>query len=116
MTIPVGRGWALTLLAAAACVPAPLLARPLANGATAPSTFIVSCDCATSAKRARVQRRIERAGGRILYSYATIGGFAVTARRPRDGAALRRRLERVAGIQSVQPDSVIRLAPPGAPQ
>jgi len=116
MTIPVGRGWALTLLVAAACVPAPLPARPVANGATAPSTFIVSCDCATSAKRARVQRRIERAGGRILYSYATIGGFAVTARRPRDGAALRRRLARVAGIQSVQPDSVIRLAPPGAPQ
>lgn len=112
----VGRGWAMTLLVAAACVPAPLPAQPLANGATAPSTFIVSCDCATSAKRARVQRRIERAGGRILYSYATIGGFAVTARRPQDGAALRRRLERVAGIQSVQPDSVIRLAPPGAPQ
>ncbi len=112
MTILVGRGWALTLLAAAACVPAPLLARE----ASAPSTFIVSCDCATSAKRTRVQRRIERAGGRILYSYATIGGFAVTARRPQGGAALRRRLERVAGIQSVQPDSVIRLAPPGAPQ
>ncbi|KIU30244.1 hypothetical protein SR41_00550 [Sphingomonas melonis] len=116
MTITVGRGWALTLLAAAAYVPAPLLARPLAREASAPSTFIVSCDCATSAKRARVQRRIERAGGRILYSYATIGGFAVTARRPQDGVALRRRLERVAGIQSVQPDSVIRLAPPGAPQ
>lgn len=112
----IGRGWPLTLLVVAACVPAPLPARPLADGATAPSTFIVSCDCATSAKRARVQRRIERAGGRILYSYATIGGFAVTARRPQDGAALRRRLERVAGIQSIQPDSVIRLAPPGAPQ
>ncbi len=106
----------MTLLMAAACVPAPLLARPLANGASGPSTFIVSCDCATSAKRARVQRRIERAGGRILYSYATIGGFAVTARRPRDGAALRRRLAHIPGIQSVQPDSVIRLARPGAPQ
>ncbi|MFG6283165.1 hypothetical protein [Sphingomonas sp. S6] len=116
MTHMVGRGWALTLLVAAASVPAPLLARPLANGASAPSTFIVSCDCATPAKRARVQRRIERAGGRILYPYASIGGFAVTARRPQDGAALRRRLTHIPGIQSVHPDTAIRLAPPGAPQ
>ncbi|WP_294313157.1 hypothetical protein [uncultured Sphingomonas sp.] len=116
MTIPVGRGWALTLLVAAACGPTPLLARPLAREASAPSTFIVSCDCATAVQRARVQRKIERAGGRILYAYATIGGFAVTAQRPQDGAALRRRLERVAGIHSIQPDSMIRLAPPGAPQ
>jgi hypothetical protein len=60
--------------------------------------------------------RIERAGGRILYPYASIGGFAVTARRPQDGAALRRRLTHIPGIQSVHPDTAIRLAPPGAPQ
>jgi hypothetical protein len=68
------------------------------------SSFIVLCDCATHQKRARIQRAIQNAGGRIVYTYENLGGFAVGASKSTDPARLEQKLRRIPGVTSVEPD------------
>lgn len=68
------------------------------------STFIVMCDCSTHAKRTRFQRAIQNAGGRIVFTYETLGGFAVKPSKAVDPARLEQRLRRLPGVTSVELD------------
>lgn len=68
------------------------------------SSLIVMCDCATHTKRAKIQGAIQNAGGRIVYTYEYLGGFAVKPSKAVDPARLEQKLRRIPGVTSVEPD------------
>lgn len=68
------------------------------------STLIVMCDCATHAKRTTIQRAIQKVGGKIVYTYEYLGGFAVKPSKAVDPARLEQKLRRIPGVTSVEPD------------
>lgn len=69
-------------------------------------SFIVTCDCGTAAKRARIIAAVRRQGGTLLYEYRALGGLAVTAPKRGRLATFERRLRHVPGVIAVEPDGI----------
>lgn len=92
---------------------AALLAQPAdvaSTGAGAGRAFIITCDCDTAVRRARIATAMRRHGARILYTYTELHGFAVAAPRRADRARFRRTLMRIPGIVAVQDDGVSQVS------
>ena len=90
-----------------------LTAAPAAGAKEAANrSFIVTCDCATPARRARIIAAVRRNGGRLLYQYGQIGGLAVAA--PPRGSVSRfeRRLRGIPGVIAVHADGIGHIAGP----
>lgn len=79
-------------------------------GAGAGRAFIVTCDCDTAVRRARIATAMRRHGARILYTYTELHGFAVAAPRRADRARFRRTLMRIPGIVAVQDDGMSQVS------
>lgn len=69
-----------------------------------PSTFIVLCDCNTHLKRTLIQREINKAGAKILFTYDNLGGFAVKTPKSDNPDQLEQRLRGIPGVKSVELD------------
>lgn len=70
----------------------------------APSTFIVLCDCNTHLKRTLIEHEINKAGGKVLFMYEDLGGFAVKTSKSDDPDQLERRLRGIRGVKSIERD------------
>ena len=68
------------------------------------STFIVLCDCNSHAKRTRIQHEINKTGGKIVFTYENLGGFAVKTSKSGDPRQLEQKLRRIPGVKSVERD------------
>ncbi|WP_084445208.1 hypothetical protein [Sphingomonas sp. TDK1] len=69
-----------------------------------PGAWIVTCDCGTPAKRQRIDARVRKLGGHVLYHYEQIGGMAVAPNKRTRSTRFARALRRVPGVLQVQPD------------
>lgn len=76
---------------------------------TAVSSFIVWCDCDTPIKKSRIEKRVRRLGGSVMYSYREFSALAVAARNPKHASNLKRNLEHIPGVVSVQDNEVMQL-------
>jgi hypothetical protein len=94
----------------AALLTSPLIAGTAAAAGPKQPRFIVLCDCATPAKRTRIHRAIGKAGGRTVFTYESLGGFAVEPARPRDLPRLEQKLRRIPGVTLVEADGEVSIS------
>lgn len=105
-------GRCVSIFGAIAVLPLALLATSesaLAATSETPSSWIVTCDCGSPAKRERIEAQVQKLGGKILYRYENIGGFSVAPRKRAYSNRLARALRRVPGIFYVRPSGVSQL-------
>ncbi|MBW1215025.1 hypothetical protein KYI92_15100 [Pantoea allii] len=68
------------------------------------STLIVTCNCNTQAEREKIQKEIIKAGGNILFTYESLGGFAVKKPKSGDMTTFEKKLRNIPGVKSVEHD------------
>lgn len=75
----------------------------------AASSFIAWCDCETSINKSRIEKRVRRLGGSVIYSYRVSSALAVAAQNPKHASNLKRNLERIPSVVSVKDNEVMQI-------